>query len=444
MSDVSVNGGLLGASNGVGTTTAPLTSLNLTNATIAEGAGTAPFINAQSIVAAGASNVIRILALPSIEVYPATIVAVQSATAISGGSTFQVQVPQGVTGVQLSQSADHTQILLTVQSGPVTGRGIVYWVGTGVGNINWSDAANWFIPPIPAAPDTAFFDNNGESSSPGASAADNVVNVDDTIAALWYAPTNPSPNFEYHNTVINSGITLTVSNNGPVIVLDSGTQSDPSSGLTTSYSTVSGAGALDVIDTNPESLVIVSQGNGNYTGASGLWASLDLSSLNTFDSTSGRLFVGVAGVGPTVGQVTLDQSARASGQLTLALTNSIHLTQAGNIQGGSASAAGGPALVVLDASAGFGDVGSTLSLGQSNALWADTITIGRNNALRSGVLQFNPNLTGQPEQFYLRGESGARVEGVCCGRCDFYRQRQPIRSSGSAYHYNPSNHGSRP
>jgi fibronectin-binding autotransporter adhesin len=410
VSDVSVNGGLLGVTNGVGTTTAPLTSLNLTNATIAEAAGTAPFINAQSIVAAGSSNVIRILALPSIEVYPATIVAVQSATAISGGATFQIQVPANVTGAQLSESADHTQILLTVQSGPVTGRGIVYWVAGGGANVNWSDAANWFIPPIPAAPDTAYFDNNGETGAPGAGNADNVVNVSDTIAALWYAATNPSPSFEYHNTVINAGITLTVSNNGPVIVLDSGTQTDPASGSTTSYSTVSGAGALDVIDTDPASLVIVSQGNGNYTGDSGLWASLDLSGLNTFNSTSGRLFVGVAGVGVTPGQVTLDQSARASGQLTLALTNAIHLTQPGNIQGGFAAAAGGPALVVLDASAGFGDVGSSLSLGQSNALWADSITIGRNNGLQSGVLQFNPNLTGQPEQFYLRGESGARVE----------------------------------
>jgi hypothetical protein len=408
VSTINVNGGWLGATNGIGVATAPVTSLHLTNSTIAEGAGTAPFINAQSITAGGSSNTLNILALPAIEVYPATLVVIQSATPIAGTFNFQVQLPTNYSGISLTESADHTEALLTVQSGPVTGRGIVHWVGPIGGNMNWSNAANWFFPPMPAAPDTAYFDNVGESVAAGAGFVDNVVNASATIAGLWYAGTNASPAFNYHNTVIDPGVTLTIANNGPAIVLDSGTQSDPSAGTTGCYNTISGGGAIDVLDTNSESVMIVSQGSSTYFYPSaGLWSSLDMSGLNTFEGTFGRLLLGIQGAGVTPGEVALNASGRQTGRLSLALTNVIHLTQTGNVQGTATAAVGGPALVVLD-SGFFGDNGSILTLGQSNALWADSITIGRNGALQSGVMQFNPGITG-PEQLFLRGESSNRV-----------------------------------
>jgi hypothetical protein len=408
VSTINVTGGWLGATNGIGTASAPVTSLHLTNSTIAEGAGRAPFINAQNVSAGGSSNILNILALPAIEVYPATLVAIQSATPIAGAFNFQVQLPTNYSGIQLSESADHTEALLTIQSGPVTGRGIVHWIGPVGGNMNWTNGQNWFFPPMPAAPDTAYFDNTGETAAGGAAFVDNVVNASATIAGLWYAATNASPAFTYHNTAINAGVTLTVSNNGALIVLDSGTQTDPSAGTTGCYNTISGLGSLDVIDTNAESVMIVSQGSSSYYYPSaGLWSSLDMSGLNTFEGTFGRLLLGIQGVGATPGEVALNGSGRQTGRLSLALTNVIHLTQTGNTQGGATAAAGGPALVVLD-SGFFGDNGSILTLGQSNAIWADTITIGRNGALQSGVLQFNPNIA-PPEQLFLRGESSNRV-----------------------------------
>lgn len=408
ISTINVVGGSLAATNGIATPSAPVTSLDLTNATILEGAGVAPFISAQNVNLGGASNTITILSLPAIEVYPKTFTLIQSATPIVGSLNIQVELSSNYSGIHLSESVDHMAVLLTVQSGPVAGRGIVYWVGPDGSNINWSDSKNWVLPPIPAAPDTAYFDNAGVSASAGAAHVDNTVDTNVTISSLWYAATNASPNFAWHNTVINPGVTVTVSNTAPAIVLDAGTQTDPAAGTTASYNTISGGGALDVVDTNSESVMVVSQGSSTYFYPSaGLWATLDMSGLNTFNGTFGRLLVGIQGVGATPGEVTLVNSGRQTGRLSLAATNVIHLTQTGNVQGGYSAAAGGPALVVLD-SGFFGDNGSVLNLGQSNAVWADSITIGRNGALQSGVMQFNPNL-GPPETLFLRGESSPRV-----------------------------------
>src|SRR6202034_1749525 len=138
--------------------------------------------------------------------------------------------------------------------------------------------------------------------------------------------------------------------------------------------TISGNGTLIVDDTNSESVVIVSQGSSTYTGDPGLWASLDMSNLDDFVGNFGRLLVGVQGVGATADEATLNASGRQAGIMSLAATNTIHLTQTGNTQGGGNAAAAGPALVINDTPF-FGDFRSALTLGQSNALWTDTITV---------------------------------------------------------------------
>jgi hypothetical protein len=286
--------------------------------------------------------------------------------------------------------------------------------------MNWSDAANWFLPPAPAPVDTAFFDNVGESASPGAGSADNTVDANITVGGLWYAQTNSNASYGWHNTVINAGVTLTVSSAEASIILDTGTQTDPQlavgPGSATCYSTISGTGTLLVDDTNADSLFVVSQGSSTYAGGLGgdnLFASMDLSGLNTFNATFGRILLGIEGAAPVPGVPTLIGSSRQSGRLALAATNVIHLAQTGNIQGTGAAAAGGAALVICDqggTGGGFGDFASYLFLGQSNALWADTITVGREGTVHTAVLEFNPAApwTG-PQQFFLRGESSNRV-----------------------------------
>src|SRR6516162_7745300 len=99
------------------------------------------------------------------------------------------------------------------------------------------------------------------------------------VSALQYSQTNGN----YHNTVINSGATLLVTNAGnPIaIMLESGTQSDPvnppgGDGNTHCYNTISGAGALVIGNPNPGSAICVQQGSSTYDGFHGQWATLDM------------------------------------------------------------------------------------------------------------------------------------------------------------------------
>ena len=263
---------------------------------------------------------------------------------------------------------------------------------------------------MPATYDTAFFDNTGESASVTAG-PDNIVDASVTVGGLWYAATNGSAynNHDYaHNTLINPGVTLTLFNMNVSIMLCSGTDTD-TGGYGTCYNTISGpGGTLVVNNTNVGSAIYVSEGSSSYQGGqSGLYATLDMSGLDTFNATVGRFLVGIQGNGPTPGQATYVNAGRQDGIVYLAKTNVINLTQVGNIQGAGYAAAAGPALVLNDV-AGFGDYGDYFYLGQTNAIYADTITIGREQCSRTAVLQFNPNFT-PPSQLYLRGATSNRV-----------------------------------
>jgi hypothetical protein len=426
VSTININGGTLTVSNGgigtvplPGAAAVPLTSLNVTNATINVGAVTAPILLVGNVSASG-TNTINLLSVPPIETYPAVLTILNSASAIGGAAAnFRVVFPAVGPGSNayagtLSESGDSKSIVVTLTSGPIGTRGIVIWTGPDVVNnsINWTDPTNWFSLGAPGPNDTAILANYGATGAPGAANVDNIVNVNIQVGSLWYSETNIPPAVSYRNTVITNGATLSVVNTNAAIVLDAGTQSDPAiaSGATTCYNTISGAGTLAVTDANPESVIIVSQGSSTYAGGKAgdnLYATLDMSGLAAFDATVGRLLIGVEGVGPTPGEVTLEFADRQSGQMSLAETNVIHLTQVGNIQGTGNAAAGGPALVILD-DIGFGDYGSVLNLGQSNALYTDTITVGRNGSLRSAVLQFNTAVFPS-SSLYLRGESSNRV-----------------------------------
>ncbi|HEX3987811.1 MAG TPA: hypothetical protein VHZ30_00180, partial [Verrucomicrobiae bacterium] len=74
---------------------------------------------------------------------------------------------------------------------------------------NWSDALNWQGNIVPGAGNTAFFDNNlSMAPAEGTNYVDNIVGQNFLVMGLTYAETNG-----FHNTFINPGLTLTVSNN---------------------------------------------------------------------------------------------------------------------------------------------------------------------------------------------------------------------------------------
>ena len=169
-------------------------------------------------------------------------------------------------------------------------------------------------------------------------------------------------------------------------------------------------------NTNAESFVVVSQGSSTYArvlGGDNLFAWMDMSGLNSFEGTFGRLLLGIEGAAAKAGVPTLQGDGRQTGRIALAATNVIHLTQTGNTQGTGAAALSGAALVICDqggTAGGYGDFASYLFLGQSNALFADTITVGREGTVHTAVFEFNPApLWTGPQQFFLRGQSSNRV-----------------------------------
>jgi hypothetical protein len=413
LSSISVQNGSLTLSNAINAAS-PLTALNLTNATLTIPVTPSAAINVQSLNvdgSAGTTNRINVASLPGIEVYPLTFTFIQSANPIvfaSGVFNFKLGSLPAATppySAIISTNPAGTAVLLTVTAGPVTIRGNVFWVGPDGANINWSDGANWLLPPVPGVLDSPFFNNVGMSGSAGSASVDNIVDANMTVAGLTFAETNG-----FHNTVINPGVTLTVSNNGVVIPLLSGTQTDAGAAAQ-NYNTISGNGSLVINATNQGSAMVVQQCSAN-SGAPQHLSTLDLSGLDRFNATVGRLLVGVQGFTNTVGQVALPNITRPSSLLILAKTNIIRTTQVGAIQGpvdtangngsGSASIAG-PALVISDA---FGTPQlDTVQLGQTNAIFTDSIVVGREKAI--ATLMFNPTLLSP--SLYLRGASTSRV-----------------------------------
>ena len=205
----------------------PLSALNLTNATVALPVTAAAALNVGAVnlmAPPRPQTKLSVLSLPAIEVYPLTFTVLQSASPISfGGGVFNVKIgslpPRSRLTPPASQQIRRAPlVLLTVTGGPITVRGNVSGLAPMARNINWSDGANWLLPPVPGALDTAFFNNTGMSFSPGAGSVDNIVDAGLTVAGLTYAETNG-----FHNTVINAGVTLTVSNPAvdiPLLVRD--------------------------------------------------------------------------------------------------------------------------------------------------------------------------------------------------------------------------------
>src|SRR5258706_9766907 len=86
----------------------------------------------------------------------------------------------------------------------------VTWNGGGGANQNWSAAGaggNWSGSAEPGASDTAVFNSTATVGTGGAGSSNNIVDSSVTITNLAY-----SPLANFHNTLINSGVTLTISN----------------------------------------------------------------------------------------------------------------------------------------------------------------------------------------------------------------------------------------
>jgi len=262
----------------------------------------------------------------------------------------------------------------------------VVWSGydaTNHVNTNWSDSNNW-TGGIPGPATNICFFNPGANGAQGV--VNNIVDGNTTILSLQYGNTNND-----HTTLINPGVTLTVSNAAAANLVFVGTGTDNGASQTLEATVTGTGGRLVVSGTNTGSAVIIQQGSAN----SGIHnATLNLAGLDTFNLTAGRLLVGGAAGS------SINASNWCSGTLILAKTNVIQL-----------NGATAPALDAGDAV----NNGATqlLQLGQTNALFVDTITVARSKA--TATLQFNPAFVGGIPVLYLRGNTNSQVTTLAIG-----------------------------
>lgn len=329
--------------------------------------------NQQSITLSGTLTVngsstitINVTSLPIIAAYPTILTNVAGNGLNNGGGTVQLgSLPAGFTGqVGISNNA----ILLTLTSGPTGVRPDVIWSGAdSATTTNWSDAQNWQLPGVPTSLDNIIFNNTAAAgssalSSPGGGSAalngnfNNIVDTSFTVNTLTFTNLGGT----YHNTVIASGATLTVTNTLTVGAISTDGNASDQGNVTVSGS----GGALSVANTNGNLQVWY----GNSSSGSHQ-ATLDLSALDNFRASISRLAIG-ASVNNTVDRV--------SGIVYLARTNNVAAGfSTTSTDSGSTTANGG--IVVGDANSNAGSQ-SQLWLGEVNNITADSIGIGRQKA----------------------------------------------------------------
>lgn len=249
------------------------------------------------------------------------------------------------------------------------------WSGAGPDG-NWSTAANWTGATPSPANDVKFYDP-GATNGLGVPIT-NIVNASQSILSLQYGNTN-----NIHTTLINPGVTLTNLGN-----LMAGTETDYGGVVLVTSNLVIGAGGTLVM-TNTSASITVRQGANGVTGSG---ATLDMSGLDTFIATLSRVGIGEAGVN------------RSTGVLLLAKTNQI--TASGTT----------PAISVgLSGSNNGAGRNSTLALGQTNAIFANSISVGRQKETAVYML-FNTTVFPDNPVAFFRGADGvSRISSWAIG-----------------------------
>lgn len=397
---VAVSSAMLDVS-GVGGTTA-LNSVGLTNAALNVSVpyAQAP-INVTALSAGGSTNIVNIASLPPIASYPTTVKLIQSASPISGFNFGLGNLPVAAPPYagNITESADTTAVLLTLTGGPTGVRPFVSWSGVDAlssVNTNWSDGLNWESPGVPGGVDAVVFavtaaQTASALSTPGGGSAalnpanvNNIVNANFTISSLTYSNANGT----YHNTLIQNGATLNITNSGGLTV---GSGSADFGAGATEFVTIAGTnGTLEVANTNATLFV----GLGD-SGSATETATLDMSALGAFNASVSRFLIGV---GSSSEGLAL---GRESGIVYLAATNTIKASLAVSGTETSDTSASAVALCVGDDD-GNGGLPSALYLGQTNGIFADAIVTARQK--ESGGMFFNsafPNSSA-----YFRGQDG--------------------------------------
>src|SRR5262245_6770669 len=229
-------------------------------------------------------------------------------------------------------------VVVALLSAHSTFGAVTTWNATGG---NWSLGANWDTLAAPGTADDARFLNVGAGTP-------TTMDATRTINLLAFGQDNQL----LHTTTISSGQTLTVNRTTTGDVLNIGSTGAATTSSTLTPVTVSGSGGTLTLGGTGN--LVVRQGNAT---AGSHMATLDLSGLDNFNASLGRLLVGQANAGESVN--------RPSGTLLLAKTNVITLT------GGS------PQVMLQDSGQNAnGGTASVLTFGQDTHLNADVMRLG--------------------------------------------------------------------
>jgi autotransporter-associated beta strand protein len=245
------------------------------------------------------------------------------------------------------------------------------WTGaTGTANQTWTNSANWSPAGPPGIFNGALYNNVGVTNAAGLAAINSIVSVSETNQFLIFNQSNG-----FHNVLINPGVTLTMSNNAAGNMFHVGTEFDLGA-ANQETTTISGAGGtLTFLNTNVGANLVIRQASATSGSHN---ATLDMSGLDTFNATLGRVLVAV--------QLNV---IRPAGTLLLAKTNFVALN-------GSSPQ--------LD----LGDGGSNgglgiMQLGQTNAIFVDNVTVGRSKSANGTTMIFNSAFTANNPVAYFRG-----------------------------------------
>lgn len=251
----------------------------------------------------------------------------------------------------------------------------VVWNGSSGVDLNWSTTGNWTGGVVPTSADDVKFFDDGADPTP--------LNINNTVNSLFGGAVLSlqygQSNLFYHTTQIEAGRSLSVLGSFTV-----GTEAIAAQNLDVA---ITGGGTLLV--TNPAVDVVVRQGG----DGSSRRATLDLSGLDTLILDVDQVVIGRA---DPPGLLNVN---RNTGWVYLARTNRIRSSSAA----ASSSAIG----IEVGRSGSNNGGGSRLYLGQTNAIFTTSLSVGMEKETACQLL-FNP-VFADPVAFLRATDGSGRI-----------------------------------
>ena len=262
----------------------------------------------------------------------------------------------------------------------------ISWTAASGTDTNWSTAGNWNGGVPTGADDVKFFDN-GTNGTPGL--ANNFADgaFAGYIGTLQFGQTNG-----LHTIAIAPGTSLNITNGN----FNVGTAGDVAA-IRNLTNTISGLTSTLNLSNTAGSLIIQ---QGTATAVNGSRGNLDLSGLGNFNASISRI-----GLGTTSLPNPNNANQREAGSLFLARTNLIALSYTDTLA--NYQLAGRTNAIEMSRNPGNNSaILSLLYLGQTNAIYVDSMGFGRDKASASSAafMTFNPAFSNPSA--YIRSNSG--------------------------------------